>query len=48
MLLTHQNAEKCRTDMLGTCTSSSPIYVVSSEDRDNKKGVKKLSVGNTG
>ena len=48
MLLTHQNAEKCRIDMLGTCTSSSPIYVASRQDlcmlelfRDNKNGVKK-------
>ena len=44
MLLTHENAEKCRTDMLGICTSSNPIYVASSQDlfRDNKKGVNKI------
>ena len=48
MLQTPQNAEKSRIDMLGTCTSSSPIYAASSQDlcilelfRDLKKGVKK-------
>lgn len=48
MLITSEEANRCKVDALGTCVSASPIYVAGSHDlcvlelfKKNKRGIKK-------